>query len=241
MTMIIGIIAETGIILASDTRCMIGDPPNYIGYHDQARKIVLSPHQALSPIACAIARSGRIEFNGTTTQATQKVLSNPRFVPTTLLSHVHDEFERPYKAINSELPIAKLSIVAIFAKFENGCPCLSYGNLSTEIQCIRKSGMFSHPGLTDNPFENIMPSKDKAVQFVRDSIIKRSSPKSGIGSVIDIIHLTSHNIEYVQGQDRDILPTQPKKLYEEYKRNPSIITLLAESNLLEEWFKRYSH
>jgi hypothetical protein len=238
--MIIGVIVQDGILLASDTRCMVGKTNGFVGYHDQARKIAISSHTTPSPIACAIACSSRFSAGESVTDSTQSWLLKNRFRPDTPLEIVHSDFEQKYKALNSELGTG-FSITSIFAKFVTGLPCLSYGVLSSNILVKTGHGIFSFPEVTEPAFESSPPTRDDAVTFLIDQIKRTAASHRSIGTTIDIVYVSKNNVEWLQGGNRKTLPVRAKDLYAKYKTDPSIITPLNDSASLHRWLTDHSY
>jgi hypothetical protein len=234
--MIIGVIARDGILLASDTRCMITDRGVFLGYHDQARKIAISSNETTSsPIACALACS----VSGLClTEDTQGWLCDHRYRVDTSVELVHGDFEKKYKVISKYDPSVRItSITSIFAKYEDDTPCLSLGNLSDTVGTKARSGVFSYPEITGKSIETQIPTKEQAIQFAREKILQEARVNIAVGKVIDIVYVTLNGVKWLQGNDRVVLPAIKKNLYIEYKKNPAVITLLKERPLLERWFE----
>ncbi len=236
MTMIIGIISQSGIILGSDTRCMVGNRGKFVGHHERARKIVFSSEMTATPIACAIACSSSMSFGESPIGFAQSWLSEHRFLPDTLLNNVHDEFEQRFNVLNEQLP-SEFTISSIFAKFTNGIPVISFGSLKKQVEVKMGRGMFCYPEVSILPFETNVPNTEDAIAFLKEAIIHRASPHGAIGSEIDIIKVSETNVEWIQGQDRHPLPTHASELYAEYQKDPSIITPKNERISVDKWLK----
>ena len=185
MTMIVGVIAKSGILLASDTRCMVGNPKKFVGHHEQARKIAVSTESTPARIACAIACGSHFSFGESVITFALSWLSKHRFNRNTSLHVIHCEFEQRYKNINSQLPTG-FSITSVFAKFEGGCPCISYGTLGKSIAVNAHSGVFCYPKIPDDAFEHSLPTREDAIAFVKEQITSKATPQSPIGSTVDI-------------------------------------------------------
>ena len=229
--MIIGVIANTKIVLASDTRCMIGNPGNYLAYHDQARKIVILNQPQ---IACAVACDIKKTFGGTSIiDISKRSLSDINYRQSVSLSEIHVKFQ---EKIYEDLLYAgeKYYYKSILAKFDNDNPCLSYGNLSNGT-IFKSKGIFSYPPLQNELYENEKPTDEQAVQFVKDKIKEKSKRHVEIGSDIEIIYLTSTTIDWIQKQNWLPLPTKPQKLYDEWKKDHSILKQLNKEQKFEEW------
>ena len=239
MTMIFGIIAESGIVLASDTRCMVGSSGNYVGYHDLARKIAVSPTNAQALIACAIACSSKFSAGESPITSADKLLFNPRFDNSTSLQIIHPQFERKFKNINSELKSC-FSIVSIFAKYEGACPCLSFGDLKNSIVVKSNSGVFSNLNISDNNFETCLPELKDVTEFIKDQILLNSKLNTSIGPKLDIVHISKKGIEWIEREAKPRLSIFAKELYTEYQKDPSLITPTYDRSLLEVWLKEKS-
>ena len=236
MTMIVGIITQTGIVLASDTRCMVGHPGKYVGHHGYAEKIVVSSIDNPSQIACAIACSSLESFGESPLEYAKYMVSNNKYPRNASLHLIHCEFEERFKNINKTLP-AGFSITSIFAKFENNCPCLSYGNLKCGIIIKTHSGMFCYPPNDEASFDNKIMPNDQAIVFAEEIIRNKSTIHGGIGGDVDVVFITFKNSEWIKGKDRRRLPVKAKELKAMYEQDKSLITPIDDRNMVDGFFK----
>jgi hypothetical protein len=229
MTMIVGVIAKTGIILASETRCMIGNPEQYLAYHERARKIAVS----IQPrITCAIACSIKSSYGRSIIDIAKSSLLKIDYQKNISLEHIHSIFQ---ENICKELPPGP-EVISILAKYVNGTPTLSFGNLSKTIK-VKNNGVFSYPPIEDGPYEAEQPTEELAIQFVKKTITERSQSQANvkIGGDIEIIRLTTAEINWIHKFSWTPLPSKLDKLYFEWKQDRSILEQTDKKEHLEEW------
>ena len=236
MTMIIGVIADSGIILASDTRCMIGSPKKYVGYHEQARKIAISPNRILPPVACAVACSSEFSFGESIINHANGILSDNRSHSDNTVCKIHLEFNHRINQINTGL-FTDFSVISIFAMFENNVPHISYSSLKSEVKVQRKIGIYSYPIITKDVYNSFVPTKDEAIGFVKGSIMSMSTVNETIGNEIDILHISNSHLEWIQGESREIFPIKKKELYKKYLTDREKFKATYDYEILENYLK----
>jgi hypothetical protein len=220
MTMIMAVISQDGIIVAADTRCMIGRSGNYIGYHDNARKIIMSPEDSECKMACAFS----VTSWGGYTDLPSTIGHNNKKRP---LRDIHSDIEYRFKNINEEWPIAGSSVTNICAKYSDGIQEISIGNLKDRIR-VNDKGFFCSRSIDDGRTEgdDSFSSIAAAILFVKEQIRKASKEKVTIGPYVDIVLVTNSSVEWLEGEDRIIYPTKKKELALLYKyREPKIVLL----------------
>ena len=103
-------------------------------------------------------------------------------------------------------------------------------------EIIKTSGLLSYPVIIGQNSLRNLPSLEETIQFVKNKILETACFNKSIGDKIDIVHVTSDKIDWIQGKNRLELPVIKENLIKSYKNDPSIITLIEDKELLEQWF-----
>ncbi|MFI5252957.1 MAG: hypothetical protein ACHQQQ_11070 [Bacteroidota bacterium] len=232
--MIIAVISQSGIVLGADTRCMVGSSQKYVGYHDHARKIAISPENSDAKMACAFSCTSWYGHS-------ESPISIPFFNRKRGLLAIHTDIEYRFKLTNEECPCLGSSITSICAKYFDDMPNISFGDLGSEIK-TKNRGFYSSPQIRDENIDinNYFPDTQNAISFVKDRILEASKVNRCIGPEADIVIVNQSRIEWVQGKERIIYPIKKKELLSKFKkREIEIVPLVDEYSLLKELEDNY--